>query len=96
MSEETRLLEQALDSNSTLEDEIKRLRKTVTMLRGVNGALRRANDSLRRQAELAVQNDELFKQICDTGFGATVTEETGGLPGSSAVESTVANVEEAS
>jgi FtsZ-binding cell division protein ZapB len=95
MSEET-ALQQALEANQTLQDEIDRLRKTTTMLRRVNGSLRLANNSLRRQNEQAAQNDELFKQLCESGFGVNVTDEAGGLPDRSAVESTVANVEEAS
>lgn len=88
MSEETeQMLQQMTEANETLQEEISRLRRTNTMLRGVNGALRRANSSLRRQADLAVENDEMFKQLCDSGFGATVAEETGGLPESSVVES---------
>ena len=90
------MLEHAIESNKTLQEEIDRLRRTNTMLRNVNGALRRANTSLRRQAELAVQSDEMFKQLCENGFGVPVTDNEGGLPGESAVEPTVANVEEAS
>lgn len=96
MSEETKLLEQALDTNQTLQDEINQLRRTNKMLRNLNGALRRANDSLRRQHELAVQNDELFKQLCETGFGVPVEGNEGGLPENPVVEASVANEGEAS
>ena len=91
----TQLVQQAVESANTLQEEIDRLRRTNTMLRNVNGAVRRANDSLRRQTELAVQSDEMFKQLCISGFGATVAEEGGGLPSDSVVEPTVAKVEEA-
>jgi hypothetical protein len=70
MSEEA-LLQQALESNETLQEEITQLRRTNKMLRNLNTALRRANSSLRRQHELAVQNDEMFKQLCESGFGGT-------------------------
>lgn len=97
MSEETeRLVQQMTEANETLQSEIDRLRTTNRMLRNINSSLRRANQSLQRQQEQAVQNDELFKQICENGFGVTVADVEGGLPEASAVESLVANGEEAS
>jgi FtsZ-binding cell division protein ZapB len=95
MSEEA-LLQQALDSNQILQEEINQLRRTNRMLRNINGALRRANDSLRRQQEQAVVNDEMFKQLCESGFGVPVDGEAGGLPAESLVETPVANGAEAS
>ena len=95
MSEEA-LLQQALETNQTLQEEINQLRRTNKMLRNLNTALRRANDSLRRQHEMAVQNDEMFKQLCESGFGANVDGEAGGLPADLSVEASVANEGEAS
>lgn len=95
MSEET-ALQQALESNQTLQEEINQLRRTNRMLRNLNGALRRANDSLRRQHDVAVQNDEMFRQLCESGFGVPVDGEVGGLPAESVVEASVANEGEAS
>lgn len=107
MSEETRvqdlspyyseaIVQSLVGANGTLEEEVKRLRKTVTTLRTVNGILRRENSSLRRQAELAQQNDEVFKHICESGFGASVTSAEGGLLEADVVETSAIDEVEAS
>lgn len=93
MSEETDAL---FSANETLEEEVQRLRKTVTMLRRINGVLRRASESLRRQADLAQRNDEVFKHICESGFGATGMPDEGGLPEDGIVEPVTIGAEEAS
>lgn len=70
-----------MESIECLREEILQLRNNNRILRRVHSALRSANDSLRRQVELAHQNDELFKKFCNGDFDAKVkSSEGGGLP----------------
>ena len=70
MSEETFTIESLVESNGILQDEVSQLRNSNRILRTVHRALRSANESLRRQMEQAVINDETFKQFCAGEFDA--------------------------
>jgi len=75
------VVEQLLESNKTLQDEVQRLTDQRRILRRVNSALRESLESHRRQVEIAVQNDEAFKSLCQGDFGVTVSGDAqGGLP----------------
>lgn len=89
-------VEALLEANATISAERDTLRRSNSTLRKVIGILRRANESLRRQQELQVENDEIFKYVCEHGFDASVVAPEAGLVEGEAVESTVANAEEAS
>jgi hypothetical protein len=84
MSEELnadQVIASLLESNELLREEMQQLRNNNRILRRVHSALRSANTSLRNQVALAQQNDELFKELCTSDFGAKVTSpEDGGLP----------------
>lgn len=70
-----------IESNDLLRGEISQLRNSNRVLRRVHSALRSANQSLRNQVAIAQQNDELFKELCTSDYGAKVTSpEDGGLP----------------
>lgn len=69
------------ESNEILREELQQLRNNNRILRRVHSALRHANQALRNQVAIAQQNDELFKELCTSDFGAKVTSpEDGGLP----------------
>ena len=68
MSEEKQTIDSLLEANETLKGEVSRLREAHKLLRKVNSALRNANESYRRQVNLAVENDEIFKQFCNGDF----------------------------
>lgn len=75
------VVEQLLEANNSLQEENQRLTDSRRILRRVNSALREALDSQRRQIEIAVQNDEQFKSICQQDFDVTVSGDAqGGLP----------------
>ena len=75
------IVEQLLEANKTLQEEVQRLTDSRRILRRVNSALREANDSLRRQTSIAIQNDDNFKALCQEGFDVPVSGDTqGGLP----------------
>ncbi len=70
-----------IESNEILREESQQLRNNNRILRRVHSALRHANQALRNQVAIAQQNDELFKELCTSDFGASVTRpEDGGLP----------------
>lgn len=70
-----------VESNEILRGELSQLRNNNRILRRVHSALRSANQALRNQVAIAQQNDELFKELCTSDFGAKVTRpEDGGLP----------------
>jgi FtsZ-binding cell division protein ZapB len=73
-----------MESNDILQQEVSKVRNQNRILRTVVRSLRTANDSLRRTAEVAQQNDELFKSFCQGDFDATVScDAEGGLPSAS-------------
>ncbi len=88
MSEETYTIESLLEANSTLAEEVSRLRTSNRVLRTVHRALRATLESQRAQLELASFNDDVFKRFCagefdhPGQFDAAVTEQVaeGGLP----------------
>jgi hypothetical protein len=85
MSEETlnkdQVIASLMEANDLLQEELQQVRNNNRILRRVHSALRRANTSLRNQVAIAQQNDELFKELCTSDFGAKVTSpEDGGLP----------------
>ena len=70
-----------IESNEILRGELSQLRNNNRILRRVHSALRSANQALRNQVAIAQQNDELFKELCTSDYGAKVTSpEDGGLP----------------
>ncbi len=70
-----------MESNEILREDLQQLRNNNRILRRVHSALRSANQALRNQVAIAQQNDELFKELCTSDFGASVTRpEDGGLP----------------
>lgn len=84
------MLEETLDKDSViaslmesvelLRSEISLVRNNNRILRRVHSALRSANESLRKQVDLAQENDLLFKQFCNGDFDAKVTSTVeGGL-----------------
>ena len=78
------VVEQLLEANKIGQEEIQRLTDQRRILRRVNSALREALESQRRQVEIAVQNDEAFKSLCQSDFDGTVSGEAqGGLPAAS-------------
>jgi hypothetical protein len=88
MSEETYTIESLLVANSTLAEEVARLRNSNRVLRTVHKALRATLESQRAQLELAQFNDDVFKRFCSGEFDhpgqfdAVITEQVadGGLP----------------
>ena len=73
-----------MESNDILQQEVSKVRNQNRILRTVVRSLRTANDSLRRTVEVAQQNDELFKSLCEGSFDAPVScDEAGGLPSAS-------------
>lgn len=74
------MLEETLDKDSViaslmesvelLRSEISLVRNNNRILRRVHSALRSANESLRKQVDLAQENDLLFKQFCNGDFDA--------------------------
>jgi hypothetical protein len=70
MSEETFTIESLIEANNILQDEVSRVRVSNRTLRTVFKALRAANESLRRQVEVAQANDDLFKRYCAGEFDA--------------------------
>ena len=79
--EKDRVIASLIESNDNLRDELAQLRNNNRILRRVHSALRSANQALRNQVAIAQQNDELFKELCTSDFGAKVTSpEDGGLP----------------
>ena len=70
-----------MESVENLRGELAQLRNNNRILRRVHSALRSANQSLQNRVAIAQQNDELFKELCTSDFGAKVTSpEDGGLP----------------
>lgn len=69
-----------IESNEILREELQQLRNNNRILRRVHSALRHANQALRNQVAIAQQNDELFKELCTSSFGAVTNPEDGGLP----------------
>ena len=71
-----------IESNDILQHEVTKVRNSNRILRTVVRALRTANESLRRTVEVAQQNDEMFKDLCEGKFDDTVSgdETQGGLP----------------
>jgi exonuclease VII large subunit len=84
MSEETldkdAVIASLIESNECLRGELLQTRNNNRILRRVHSALRSANEALRKQVDLAAQNDDLFKRFCQGEFDAKVTStEEGGL-----------------
>lgn len=73
------LIESLIESNDLLRGELQQIRNNNRILRRVHSALRSANTALRNQVAIAENNDKLFKEMCEDGFGAPVTspDETG-------------------
>jgi hypothetical protein len=82
MSEERDLLIEGLqESNDTLQDEVDRLKRSNKILRQVVRTLRTTVTSLRRSQEIAINNDEEFKALCQNdGELDSVPTAEGGLP----------------
>jgi hypothetical protein len=84
MSEELdkdQIIASLMESVENLRGELAQLRNNNRILRRVHSALRSANQSLQNRVAIAQQNDELFKELCTSDFGAKVTSpEDGGLP----------------
>ena len=79
--EKDQVIASLIESNDNLRVELAQLRNNNRILRRVHSALRSANQALRNQVAIAQQNDELFKELCTSDFGAKVTSpEDGGLP----------------
>jgi hypothetical protein len=79
--EKDQIIASLIESNDNLRDELAQLRNNNRILRRVHSALRSANQALRNQVAIAQQNDELFKELCTSDYGAKVTRpEDGGLP----------------
>jgi hypothetical protein len=79
--EKDQVIASLIESNDNLRDELAQLRNNNRILRRVHSALRSANQALRNQVAIAQQNDELFKELCTSDYGAKVTRpEDGGLP----------------
>lgn len=81
MDERDLVIEGLQESNEILQQEVKRLRNSNRVLRAVIRALRSANESLHKQQEIALKNDEIFKAYCEGEFDAQTFHPTeGGLP----------------
>ena len=79
--EKDQVIASLIESNDNLRGELAQLRNNNRILRRVHSALRSANQALRNQLAIAQQNDELFKELCTSDYGAEVTRpEDGGLP----------------
>ena len=79
--EKDQVIASLIESNDNLRGELAQLRNNNRILRRVHSALRSANQTLRNQLAIAQQNDELFKELCTSDYGAKVTRpEDGGLP----------------
>ena len=79
--EKDQVIASLIESNEILREESQQLRNNNRILRRVHSALRSANQALRNQVAIAQQNDELFKELCTSDYGAKVTSpEDGGLP----------------
>ena len=79
--EKDQVIASLIESNDNLRGELAQLRNNNRILRRVHSALRSANQALRNQLAIAQQNDELFKELCTSDYGAKVTRpEDGGLP----------------
>ena len=79
--EKDQVIASLIESNDNLRGELAQLRNNNRILRRVHSALRSANQALRNQVAIAQQNDELFKELCTSDYGAKVTRpEDGGLP----------------
>ena len=79
--EKDQVIASLIESNDNLRGELAQLRNNNRILRRVHSALRSANQALRNQLAIAQQNDELFKDLCTSDYGAKVTRpEDGGLP----------------
>ena len=79
--EKDQVIASLIESNDNLRGELAQLRNNNRILRRVHSALRSANQALRNQVAIAQQNDELFKDLCTSDYGAKVTSpEDGGLP----------------
>ena len=63
-----KLIESLLDANSTLNEELSRLRRSNQILRKVNQAIRSANESMRTQIESAQATDDVFRKWCEGEF----------------------------
>lgn len=63
-----------------LEDTVEILNEEIARVRNSNRILRVANSSLRRQINIAHQNDEDFKSMCQGDIALDVLENEGGLP----------------
>lgn len=68
--DQQQVVQSLLDANEIQQGELRRLRESNKLLRKVNSALRNANESYRRQVNLAVENDEMFKKFCNGDFDA--------------------------
>ena len=69
-----------MESVENLRGELAQLRNNNRILRRVHSALRSANQSLQNRVAIAQQNDDLFKELCTSDFGAVTSPEDGGLP----------------
>lgn len=69
------IISQLIESNTVLNEEIQRVRDSNRILRTANRALQGANASLRRIAETAQKNDDMFKDLCDGKFDAPVSRD---------------------
>ena len=79
--EKDQVIASLIESNDNLRVELAQLRNNNRILRRVHSALRSANQALRNQVAIAQQNDELFKELCTSDYGAKVTSpDEGGLP----------------
>lgn len=78
---ESQVIDSLIESNNILQEEVGRLRNNNRVLRVVIKALRSANQNLREQQSIAVQNDEIFKSFCQGDFDVVVSQSgDGGLP----------------
>jgi len=73
------IISQLMESNTCLNEELQRVRDSNRILRLANKALQGANASLRRIAEVAQNNDEMFRELCEGKFDAPVSEGSAGL-----------------
>ena len=58
-----------IESNDILQGEVSQYRNSNRILRRVHSALRQANAALQNQVAIAHQNDDLFKEMCQSDFG---------------------------
>jgi hypothetical protein len=69
-SEKDAIIASLMESVENLRGELAQLRNNNRILRRVHSALRAANQSLQNRVAIAQQNDELFKELCQSTYGA--------------------------